>query len=464
LDTLGQGLFSFGPEGLCSSTYSKACLWLLEGSPGGKHIADVLKLDHNSQETIASLLNILFSNSSGLISLDDIFDLFPSEFTHSQGLSVALQYRPIKDIMGAIYSVVVIATNDTEKVHAVQQTQIREEKVLTILRIANNRNIFTNFFTTATKYFTSLEETLSRKVPLEQIRRDIHTLKGNGSIFHLKNFVTMLHGLEESLSGVTTLEQAQRVLLPVVLDVQNALLAIKDEARNILGDDFDRHGAMRSIPLTSLKDFAGHLTSQRGLDDLRSRFTVSFMGEPIQQQLGSFALGLQELADRYGKNINPCEFTGENFSIPTERYQALFDSFAHIVRNIIAHAAEDDLVRADYGKPIEMNVLIDTLKYPLDGKEWMRISFTDDGAGIDVAKLRDKLNLHDPDAVSDQDVMQYIFGDNLSTKDEVDELSGRGAGMSAVTQCAIDLGGTAYVESEPHIFTRIVIEVPLVWV
>ncbi len=463
LDTLGQGLFVFGQDGMCSNTFSKACLSLIECSPAGKSIAEVLASKTHSQHTIQSLLPVLFSGSESLVSIDDIFELFPNRFTHSQGLAVTLEYRPIKNFNGGLQSVLVIATNHTEEVSALAQAHEREQKALTILRIASNRNVFTNFFITANNYFTALEDNLSEHTTIEQVRRDIHTLKGNASIFHLQSFVDALHALETALDEAATIQQAREILLPASFDIQNHLFEIKMEARNVLGDDFDQQGAVRSIPLDQLKTFAMSLGQLDNAQELRAAFISSFMGEMIQKQMSPLAMGLQGLADRYGKTINPCEFIGENFPILSEHYQPLFDTFTHIIRNIVAHAIEDDETRANNGKPEALSVIVDTHKFKIEEQEWFRVSFTDDGRGIDVEALRKKLPTSVAETASESEVMQYIFVDNMSTKEHADELSGRGAGMSAIRQEARRLGGKAYVESAQGIFTRIVVEVPLVW-
>ena len=469
LDALGQGLFSFGADGICSPVFSKACETLLETVPAGQSVVDVLSKDPDVREVIAALPRLLFKGEgNSAVSVDDILDLFPKSFVHSQGLSVTLQYRPILNAGGALHSVLVIATNHTEEVSAMRLGDEREQKVLMVLRIASNRNVFTQFYLAATAYFLSLEEKLSHNISIEQVRRDLHTLKGNGSIFHLQNFVHALHELETAISEGTTLEQVKQVLLPAISPVLDLLLEVKFEARTVLGDDFDQQGAMRTIPLEQLKTFAAELRNLNNSEDLTARFISSFMGEPIHKQLASFDLNLQELADRYGKNINPSELTGESFLVYTENYESLFSSFVHIARNIIAHAIEDDETRASNGKPPALTVVIDTHRFQKDGKNWFRVSFTDDGGGIDVARLRDKLKaVRDAsavDAASDSEIMQCIFEDNLSTRDAVDELSGRGAGMGAIREKANELGGTAYAESEPNIFTRIVIEVPFIWI
>ncbi len=464
LDTLEQGLFSFGSDGVCLPIYSKACLNLIEGSPAGRPIAEVLTQDFSMRETITLLLDVLFCDSENLSSYDDILGLLPKTFVHSQGLAISLDYRPIRKTSGELHSILVAATDHTDKVAAERIGQEREKKVLRMLRIIENRNLFVHFYLTASAYCLSLEEMLSGQVTLEQIKRDVHTMKGNGSIFYLEGLVGLLHDLETELSDVATMEEAGFVLRRVLPRMHNSLAEVRGDVEAVLGEGFDRQGVMRLVPLERLKRLVDKVQQESSTREL----TMSVLGEPIRKQLSSLDMGLQELASRYGKHVDPCVFTGDDFLILSEHYKELFSTFAHIASNIISHAAEAPEVRADCGKPLALTVVIDTQKFEREGTEWFRISFTDDGAGIDVDALRLKLKAgHEApstvDALSDQQIAQYIFEPSLSTQTQITELAGRGVGMNAIKEEALRLGGTIYVESERHNFTRIVIELPFVW-
>ena len=180
-----------------------------------------------------------------------------------------------------------------------------------------------------------------------------------------------------------------------------------------------------------------------------------------------FDAGLQELADRYGKRVSPCYFTGDNFRLITENYEPLFASFSHISRNIISHAIDTPELRAARNKAPELTVIIETKKYIEAGNEWFQISFEDDGGGLNVDLLRSKIavrsSAEEAARLTSEEVMSVIFEENLSTKESVDELAGRGVGLSAVKHEAKKLGGRVSVESESGIYTKIIIDVPLDW-
>lgn len=465
LDTLGQGLFSFGADGICSPIYSKACLTLIEGAPAGKQVAEVLTSHPPQQEVIRSLLKVLFNGASSIASLDDVFDLFPRAFTHSKGLSLTLHYRPIYDMAGALRSVLVVVTDRTEEMVALQQSEERDKRAMRVLRIAKNPNVFIHFYRSAACYFDTAGAAHEECGSLEQMQRDIHTLKGSASVFYLPEFTSALHVLETDLASVTQVEQARQKVQASAGTVRAALALVKKEADRVLGEGFDSLGSVRAVPLDALKQFAEELRALPHGEALAEKFVVAIVGEPIGKQLDLFVVGLRDLADRYGKEVGNCTLAGENFSILTENYEDLFASFSHVARNILSHAIEPADVRADYGKTEPLALVIHTEHFAREGKDWWRVSFTDDGAGIDEQKLRARLAALGRDAttLTRHEVLQSIFLNNVSTKDEVDEISGRGVGMSAIKECAEALGGTAYVESELHRFTRTVVEVPFLW-
>jgi two-component system chemotaxis sensor kinase CheA len=90
------------------------------------------------------------------------------------------------------------------------------------------------------------------------------------------------------------------------------------------------------------------------------------------------------------------------------------------------------------------------------------LRIADDGAGIDVQKLRAKIKAQgeDDSQMTDFDVLQLVFRPNLSLKEEVSALSGRGVGMDAVMANVLALGGTCFVQSTLHKGTEVVLKIP----
>ena len=108
----------------------------------------------------------------------------------------------------------------------------------------------------------------------------------------------------------------------------------------------------------------------------------------------------------------------------------------------------------DDGKP--------TLKLTTDiDKDNFLVVIEDNGHGIDWQKVEAKANGIGLPASCHEDLVDALFTDGLSTRDEVNEISGRGVGMSAVKEECQKLGGTISVTSELHKGTNMTFSFPL---
>jgi chemotaxis protein histidine kinase CheA len=90
----------------------------------------------------------------------------------------------------------------------------------------------------------------------------------------------------------------------------------------------------------------------------------------------------------------------------------------------------------------------------------LSVSVEDDGAGVDVAAVRERLG---PDAagMTDHDICQAVLAPGLSTREETTEISGRGIGLGAVAKVSEELRGHVTVESWPGRGTRVSLDLPL---
>ena len=135
--------------------------------------------------------------------------------------------------------------------------------------------------------------------------------------------------------------------------------------------------------------------------------------------------------------------------------------FEHLLRNAIVHGIEPRAARQGAGKAETGELLVQVSQH---GNEVM-IAFGDDGAGLDLARIRAKALenglLAEEDAASDQDVTELIFEPGFSTADTLTELAGRGVGMDVVRSEAQALGGRVAVVSEPGQGARFTITLPL---
>ncbi len=112
------------------------------------------------------------------------------------------------------------------------------------------------------------------------------------------------------------------------------------------------------------------------------------------------------------------------------------------------------------GKPEEGHLYLSVQEFEKDNHDWVRITLKDDGGGIDPHIIKSKMNSEKTKGLSDHEIIQLIFEDGFSSKDEVSDFSGRGVGMSAIKYEAEAIGGKVWVDSTLGKGTTLTLEIP----
>ncbi|MFY9852800.1 MAG: chemotaxis protein CheA [Terracidiphilus sp.] len=181
---------------------------------------------------------------------------------------------------------------------------------------------------------------------------------------------------------------------------------------------------------------------------------------PVGTLFQRYTRTVYDIAQATGKQIR-LETNGEETEIDKSMLELLGDPLTHLIRNAADHGIEAVDVRQAAGKPEEGVI---TLKaFHRSGRIVIEIS--DDGAGIDTEKVRNKAverGLIAPDAeLCDEQLRMLIFEPGFSTREEVSDLSGRGVGMDVVKRNVQQLNGTVSLASEKGRGSTVTIELPL---
>jgi two-component system, chemotaxis family, sensor kinase CheA len=463
LEGLGQGLLFFDKQGLCSPIHSRACFDLLETSPAGQHIADILHLPPNEHHNFIEWINMVFGGRL-VMRFEELAELAPATYAHSQGLFIKLNYRPLYGKDKQLKNILVIATDHTRERIAQIQAADNISHALRTLRISRNRNYFLRFVRQFRELFFENEGGYGC---LEQFRRDIHTLKGLTGVFQLRDLEELLHKLESDLSGIHHVAD----VLGIMQDYYEHLHVHFDSslafAKEVLGDEFEQMGGMISMPTQKIIDFSENVKHELALgtspEQIVTLILQNLAATSIHDALIIFDVQLQEYAERMGVKVHPCVFLGENFSILLDKYQSVISSFVHVVRNLVDHAFDVPKTRERFGKDPEGTVHITTTRQD----NYFYITIADDGNGINVDALRHKLSKtvdsQQLASETDESIIQHIFDDNVSVRATVSQISGRGVGMSAVKAEIERLGGEIRVASDEGEGTTLHIRLPFIW-
>ncbi|WP_456442947.1 hybrid sensor histidine kinase/response regulator [Caldithrix abyssi] len=141
---------------------------------------------------------------------------------------------------------------------------------------------------------------------------------------------------------------------------------------------------------------------------------------------------------------------GKEVELDKHTLELLKDPLIHLIRNSLDHGIEPPEERLMRGKPEAGKITIEVLP-PRDQSIVIKVS--DDGRGLDLAKIKQKsleknlVTQAELDDMNENQVLSLIFRSGLSTKDEVSKLSGRGLGMAVVLENIKKLGGSLKVEN-----------------
>lgn len=208
------------------------------------------------------------------------------------------------------------------------------------------------------------------------------------------------------------------------------------------------------INLKSIAEELERLSS--GLRDT----TMGIRMVPIGTLFGRFRRLVHDLSRDLDKQIDFVT-TGEETELDKTMIERLADPLVHLIRNAVDHGLEDADIRRAAGKPNKGTVRLSAV---YAGAE-VAISVSDDGAGLDTARIRKKAEeagLLTPDAkISEQDLNLMIFAPGFSTAQAVTSLSGRGVGMDVVKRTIDGLRGNIELTSTKGAGTSVTLRLPL---
>ncbi|CCW18410.1 Signal transduction histidine kinase CheA [Sphingobium indicum BiD32] len=171
---------------------------------------------------------------------------------------------------------------------------------------------------------------------------------------------------------------------------------------------------------------------------------------------------VRDLGRDLGKRID-LTLEGGDVEMDREMVEMVVDPLTHIVRNSIDHGIETPEKRRAAGKP-EVGAL--RLEARQSGNQIV-IVISDDGAGIDTARLVEKAiaaGRLTPEAaarMSEAERLELIFQAGLSTANQVTAISGRGVGMDVVRANVERIGGLIALDNHPGRGLCITLRVPL---
>jgi len=320
----------------------------------------------------------------------------------------------------------------------------------TLLRALKAPEPFRRFVADLSSRFGSVRDAV-QSADEPRARRELHTIKGNAS----------LHGLADIASKTHLIEEHDKIELLPVLDLEQAFQSFLESNLDVLG--IERNGAEREvfrIDSAALVELEQAVRDATDLDTLRRTMSHRLdllRWQPVSRLLGPIDEQVESLAARLGKDVT-LRVSGGDVTVVPSQIAPVLAMLPHMLRNALDHGVEPRGARGD--KPAQATL---GLAFHDTGDAW-QIEVSDDGRGIDVARLQERavaLGILQPGAqLSHEQLCTLILAPKLSTAEQVSEVSGRGEGMAAVADAVKRTGGTLSIRSDRGAGTTVSISLP----
>jgi two-component system chemotaxis sensor kinase CheA len=430
LDQVDQGIATLNRDGTLSPQRSAVLdRWL------GTYRVDRPLHDYIAELTNAELAAWFQVTWSSLCDADLPLELALEQMPkrlETGGRTFALAFKPIL-IDGDWDKMLFIMTDITADLERERAQRAQQDQLRAFEQITRDRKAFLEFFTEANAMVERLANHSVTGMP--EVRRLVHTLKGNCAQAGVSGVALFCHDLETKMEEADEpLSAAQRGALvdlwvPFARSVE--VVAGRAATRDVV-----------EVPADELRvaiDLLLHgAESRTALDRMRA-----WEFEPVDRQLRRIGEQARALANRLGKGDLELDIEHNDVRLSPKAWSQFWSSVTHVVRNAIDHGIEPSEERVAAGKPAHGRL---RLAIRARGAE-LTIQISDDGRGIDWDRVRERARSMGLPYQTADDLHEALFHGGLSTKSAVSEISGRGVGMSAIRAVCRRMGGELTVDS-----------------
>lgn len=199
--------------------------------------------------------------------------------------------------------------------------------------------------------------------------------------------------------------------------------------------------------------------------NLSSRLHTEVVGSrmrPFGDGVHGFPRMVRDISRSLSKDVQ-LVIEGETTLVDRDILDKIEAPLNHIVRNAIDHGLETAEERAATDKPAKGTIRLSA--HHTAGM--LSVVVEDDGRGVDVERLRQKIVDKDlvdqsmAESLAEAELLEFLFLPSFSTKDNVSEISGRGVGLDVVHDAVQEMRGNVRVTSTLGEGTRFHMQLPL---
>ncbi|MEM7244727.1 MAG: DAHL domain-containing protein [Acidobacteriota bacterium] len=368
---------------------------------------------------------------------DLTIDQLPSRI-HQPERTLSIGYQPIEED-GELVAIVAVLSDISSDLERERAEAEQAETAAIFQRVLDDRQGVVDFLGEARAQVTQVADCSEPS----ELKRVLHTLKGNCSLFGLERIAIRCHELESEMEdegGLPSAESRQE-LVRLWCHLDRTL-------GRLVGD---RSAGRIEVGRQEVDALVTALHEGTDRHELAER-AASWLLEPLEVRLQRIAEQASGLAERLGKPAVSIEIEAGDLRLDRDGWQAFWSDFVHVVRNAVDHGLESAEERLAVGKSptgtLRLRASVDAGVFCLE--------VADDGRGIDWEQVRSVAIERGLPAETEQQLRDALFAEGFTTRQEANAISGRGIGMNALLAATHEHGGRVVVDSAPGRGTRMV--------
>jgi two-component system sensor histidine kinase and response regulator WspE len=235
-----------------------------------------------------------------------------------------------------------------------------------------------------------------------------------------------------------------------------------DPAAGLVAEARRQATLCRQVLAERLAEFDDHAARAEDLNTRLYREVIVSRMRPFADGAGGFPRLVRDMARRLNKQVR-LEIDGQASEVDRDVLDRLEAPLTHLLRNAVDHGVEPPEARRAAGKPEEGVVRLEARHRA----GMLAVTVSDDGAGIDLERLRRKVverrltTAEVGDSLTEAELLEFLFLPGFSTAAAVTEFSGRGVGLDVVHDMVRQVGGAVRVTNRPGRGTTFHLQLPV---
>lgn len=383
---------------------------------------------------------------------------FEKNFSDGRIKILEVSWDPIIDENQYIEKIMV-SVRDTTQIKELQQEADTQQKELTMLGqmlaqpIRSIQDLLNNAFQHIHECKQLIQNTPTKSESVvNELFRNIHTLKGDARTFQFSFVVDAIHEIENYYIHLKSSKHSawdpDRLLkdlnkIDSILRQYELLFLTK-----LRGDRNHETGIYLDSELSKKQQALLNNVNYQDQKDLISRMhqlellQQAIGSEPIEQIISSIVNNIPSLSQSLNKTAPQISLNCEHIRLNSDSATPLREVLMHLFSNSIAHGIEIPEQRTKAGKNTIGRLMLE-VRTEADS---LILEYWDDGAGLPLNKMKKiasiQKNRDSKIQMKDDEASRLIFEPGFTTSDEANKISGRGVGMDAVNHLIAKMGGT----------------------